>query len=63
MYLDNNCKILSVEKGSSAEKQGLQANDKIIKINGENINEDVSKLVQIIQEKGLNTMTLIIQRN
>ena len=38
-------------------------NDKIIKINGENINEDVSKLVQIIQEKGLNTMTLIIQRN
>ena len=32
MYLDNNCKILSVEKGSSAEKQGLQANDKIIKI-------------------------------
>ena len=63
MYLDNNCKILSVEKGSSAEKQGLQVNDKIIKINGENINEDVSKLVQIIQEKGLNTMTLIIQRN
>ena len=63
MYLDNNCKILSVEKGSSAEKQGLQANDKIIKINGESINGDVSKLVQIIQEKGLNTMTLIIQRN
>ena len=63
MYLDNNCKILSVEKGSSAEKQGLQANDKIIKINGESINGDVSKLVQIIQEKGLNTMTLTIQRN
>ena len=51
MYLDNNCKILSLEKGSSAEKQGLQANDKIIKINGESINGDVSKLIQIIQEK------------
>ena len=63
MYLDNNCKILSLEKGSSAEKQGLQANDKIIKINGESINGDVSKLIQIIQEKGLNTMTLTIQRN
>ncbi len=63
MYLDNNCKILSVEKGSSAEKQGIKSNDKIIKINGEDINGDVNKLVEIMQEKGLNTMTLTLQRN
>ena len=63
MYLDDNCKILSIEKGSCSEKQGLKINDRIIKINGEDINGDVSKLIQVIQEKGLNTMTLAIQRN
>lgn len=31
---DNSTKIVTVEKGSNAEKQGLKANDKIQKING-----------------------------
>ena len=33
IYLDQNCKIISIEKGSSAEKYGLKTNDKITKIN------------------------------
>ena len=62
IYLGENGKILAVEKGSSAEKQGLKANDKIIKINGQEINNDTNKIVEIIQEKGLNTMLITIDR-
>lgn len=63
MYIDQNCKILSVEKGSSAEKQGIKSNDQIAKINGENINGDVNKILEIIQQKGLNTMLITVKRN
>ena len=62
MYIGENCKILSVEKRSSAEKQGIKANDKIIKINNVEINDDVNKLIDVIQEKGLNTMLITIER-
>ena len=63
MYLDDNCKILSIEKGSSAEKQGIKVNDKIIKINNEQVNNDVEKLIQIIQKDDINTLVLEIDRN
>ena len=33
MYLNEECKILAVEKGSSSERQGIKANDRITKIN------------------------------
>lgn len=62
MYIGEKCKILSVEKGSSAQKQGIKANDKIIKINNVEINSDVKKLIEVIQEKGLNTMVITIER-
>lgn len=62
MYLGEDCKILTVEKGSSAEKQGLKANDKIIKINNEEINGNVNKIIEIIQQKGLNTMLITVER-
>ena len=63
MYIDQNCKILSIEKGSSAEKQGIKTNDQIVKINGESINGDVNKILEIIQQKGLNTMLITVKRN
>ncbi len=63
MYLDENAKILSVEKGSSAEKQGIKANDKIIKINNQEINNDVNKAIEIIKQKGQNTILLTIERD
>lgn len=62
IYLGEDCKILAVEKGSSAEKQGLQANDKIIKVNNENINGDTSKIIEIINQKGVNTILITISR-
>lgn len=63
MYLDENAKILSIEKGSSAEKQGIKSNDKIIKVNNQEINNDVNKAIEIIKEKGQNTILLTIERS
>lgn len=63
MYLDENAKILSVEKGSSAEKQGIKSNDKIIKVNNKEINNVVNKAIEIIKEKGQNTILLTIERS
>ena len=62
LYLDEKGKVITVEKGSVAEKQGIQANDKIIKINNENVNEDITKIVEQIQQKGVGTVLLTIER-
>lgn len=62
IYLGEDCKILTVEKGSSAEKQGLKTNDKIIRINNEEINGNVDKVIEIMQQKGLNTVVITIER-
>ena len=62
IYLDENCKILTVEKGSSAEKTGLQPNDKIIKVNKQEINGEYNKIVELIQEKGVNKMLITVDR-
>ncbi len=63
IYLDKNCKIISIEKDSSAEKKvGLKANDKITKINNQEINGDYNKIVNMIQEKGVNTILITVER-
>ena len=62
IYLDDEAKIIAVEKGSSSEKAGIQANDKLIKVNSVDINGDPNKAVEAINEKGLNTMLLTVER-
>ncbi len=62
MYLDENCKVIMVEKGSCSEKQGIQANDVITKVNNEEINGDPNKLVEAIQQEGIDTIRLTIER-
>ena len=62
IYLEENCKILTVEKGSSAEKSGLQANDKIIKVNKQEINGEYNKIIELLQEKGTNTSLITVER-
>ena len=62
MYLDENCKVIMVEKGSSSEKQGIQANDVITKINNEETNGDTNKIVEVLQQEGIGTILLTIQR-
>lgn len=62
IYLDEKAKVSAIEKGSPAEKQGIQVNDKIIKVNDQEINEDTNKVIQQIQQKGVGTVLLTIQR-
>ncbi len=62
IYLDEKCKVITVEKESAAERQGVKANDKIIKINNEDVNENPEKVAQIIQQKGIGTVLLTVQR-
>lgn len=63
IYLNDKAKIVTLEKGSSAERQGVQTNDEIIKINGEDINGDTSKAVEIIsQSKEAETIELTLKR-
>ena len=61
IYLDENCKILTVEKGSSAEKSGLQANDKIIEVNNQKIEGNYSKIAEIIQEKDTDEILITVK--
>lgn len=62
IYLDENCKILTIEKGSSAEKSGLQANDKIIEVNNQKIEGNYSKIAEIIQEKDTDEILITVDR-
>ena len=62
IYLDEKCKIVAIEKGSSSEEQGIKANDKLIKINNKEINEDRNKALELIGEKGVNTMLITVER-
>ncbi len=62
IYLDEKCKIIAVEKGSSSEKQGIQANDKLLKVNGTEINGDRNIALQEISKEDVNIMTLTVQR-
>ena len=62
IYLDDSAKIITVEKGSSSERSGVQKNDELIKINDVEINGDPNKAVELINEKGLNTMILTVER-
>ena len=62
LYLDEECKVITIEKGSAADRQEVQTNDKIIKINHEDINNNLEKVVNAIQEKGVGTILLTVER-
>lgn len=62
MYLDDKCQVIMVEKGSSSEKQGIQANDVITKINNVETNGDTNKIIETLQQEGTETISLTIQR-
>ena len=62
IYLDDDCKIVTVEKGSPVEEQGIKSNDELIAINNESVNGDTQKVVEIFNTEGLNTMLLTIKR-
>ncbi len=62
MYLDDKCQVIMVDKGSSSEKQGIQANDVITKINGVETNGDTNKMIEALQQQESETISLTIQR-
>ena len=62
IYLDENCKIIAVQKGSPSALQGVQANDILRKVNDINVNGDTNIALQEISRKDINTMTLTVKR-
>ena len=62
MYLDDKCQVIMVDKGSSSEKQGIQVNDVITKINNVETNGDTNKIIEALQQEGTETISLTIQR-
>ena len=56
-------KIMSIEKGSPAEKAGLKVNDEIIKIDSIEIKNDAYKITELIQKNDKEEITLIIKRD
>ena len=62
IYIDNKAKIVAIEKDSSAQRQGLKTNDKIISINNEEINENKDKVVEIINRTDVSILNIKVKR-
>lgn len=62
IYLDDKCKIVAMEKNSPSEKQGIQTNDKIIRVNNELINDDREKTLELIRNSQESTIILTVER-
>jgi len=62
MYLDEECKIVAVEKGSSSEKQGIKANDQLLKINNQELNNDTNKALELISKNNEKKIQLTVKR-
>lgn len=54
-------KIITVGAGSSAEKQGIRANDEIVKINGKEVTGQ-SEIIEMIQQEETETLILTLRR-
>ncbi len=54
-------KILTVGAGSNAEKQGVRANDEIVKINGKEV-KNQTEIVEIINQEENTSFVLTVQR-
>ena len=50
IYLDDECKVVEMDKNSAAERQGIKTNDKIIEIEGVEIGEDTNKAIETISQ-------------
>ncbi len=48
IYLDENANIVLVDTNSPAEKSGVMVNDKLIKVNSQEINGDIYKALELI---------------
>ena len=62
IYLDEKCKIIAVQKGSSSERQGIQANDILQKVNGVAIQGNRNIALQEIGKKDVDIIILTVKR-
>ena len=62
MYLGENGKIVAVQKGSSSERQGVQANDILVRVNDVVINGDINVALKEISREDSDSMMLTIKR-
>lgn len=56
-----NTKIITVDANSTAEKNGLKANDEIIKINGKDV-KNQTEIIDIINQEDYETLNFIVKR-
>ena len=63
IYLDKDGTISAVEKGSSSEKSGIKAQDKIIKINNEDVQGDTNKIIELVNQEGVGTILFTVKRD
>lgn len=63
MYLDDKGKIVSVEKNSSSDRQGVHSKDKLIKIDNQNIDGDAHRALELISYNKYNKILLTVERN
>ena len=54
IYLDEDAKIITMDKNSPAEKSGIENNDVILKINGEDVNNSRDKAIEILNKEEQN---------
>lgn len=63
IYLSDDSKVVAIESGSSAEKQGIQVNDNILKVDGQDVNGDPYTVLDLISENNTDTILFTIERN
>ena len=61
IYLDEQAKIVTTDKESPAEKAGIENNDIILKINGEDVNGSREKAIEILNQKEQNVENQTIE--
>ena len=61
IYLDEEAKIVTTDKESPAEKAGIENNDIILKINGEDVDGSREKAIEILNKKEQNVENQTIE--
>ena len=61
IYLDEQAKIVTTDKDSPAEKAGIENNDIILKINGEDVNGSREKAIEILNKEEQNVENQTIE--
>lgn len=56
-------KIVALQEESPAKKQGLEVNDVILKVNGEDVKDNVNKLIMLINENKESELKILVERH